>query len=167
MSVFWTGKFKTSLDQEMGRGRGPGTSLPRSALPHVTDKDGWVSCRPPPTCAFSSTDTEGGGCDQASLDEPHWGMKRGKDPLPIFPEGKGVSWGWGWEAWNKSAVQRAGLVAFLSFFLTSEWIISVADGDGSAEVGFFDSWALKFREEYVTSSIWKAWAAVNQISVTA
>lgn len=161
MSVFWTGKFKTSLGQEMGRGRGPGTSLPRSALPHVTDKDGWVSCRPPPTCAFSSTDTEGGGCDQAAWMSLTGEWRGGKTLFPFSLRGKGSPGDGAEKLGISQQCSEQDWLHYSFFFLTSEWIISVADGDGSAEVGFFDSWALKFREEYAPSLIWKAWAAVS------
>ena len=123
MSMFWTGKFKTSLGQEMGRGRGPGTSLPRSALPHVTDKDGWVSCRPPPTCAFSSTDTEGGGCDQAAWMSLTGEWRGGKTLFPFSLRGKG-SPGDGAEKLgiSQQCIKQDWLHFSLSLFFLNFWM---------------------------------------------
>lgn len=71
-------KFTTGLGQQMGRGRASGNFLPRSALLDFNDEEVLVSYRPPHGCAFSSTDTEGRGCDQAAWrslirDRKGWG----------------------------------------------------------------------------------------------
>lgn len=66
MNMFWIHKFTTGLGQQMGRGRGSGNFLPRSALLDFNDQEVLVSYRPPRGCAFSAADTEGRGCDQAA-----------------------------------------------------------------------------------------------------
>lgn len=71
--------------------------------------------------------------------------------LLLFPEGKGIS---------SDGDEKLGIIQQCSeegrlhyFFFTSEYIVSVVVGDKESGVRLFDSWALKFREEYATSLI--------------
>lgn len=100
----------------MGRGRASGSFLPGSALLDFNEEEVLVSYRPPGGCAFSSTDTEGRGCDQAAWRSLIRDLKGQKKTLSSFSlRAEGSPGEWRWEAWKKSTVQQAGQVPLLFF----------------------------------------------------
>ena len=114
-SVLWISKWG-GLGQQMGRGRDSDNCLPRSSLPKFNDQEGRVFHRLTRGCAFSSTDTEGKGCDQAAWRSLVRGLQESWGKIVFH-----LPWWWKnllvteWEPRDGSSVASAAS-SFLHYF---------------------------------------------------